>query len=631
MIRRNSVIRRRYLAIGVVSLLSLWPLTRVNPIADDLHLVTQGSGLLRQQGLARVVGQWSEFDFSSSHLTPFGGVFTALHVWVANQLALRTPLTLVESWGVLRVLWISLVIVAAAWTGGRLLRMVGLQTTGPWAVALSLIASLQVHAYWSNDPVISFPVASWAFCVVGLLYLGFTVNHLESQANRRTWWGIGAVILSFVGVLTYELFISFIAASVALHAGLLLLRAEKMRNLMFSFFFGAFFPGSILVVTQVIRLAGGSSYSGTEIAAGTDNLGWITVVAFLSSLPLAAMNLTLTVLPSHAVGLSTFLFPVIGLAILAVISLRREIEDSDLLKSERRSIFPLVIALMTLWLTSTLVIVATPKYQSELAGVFGRVYVNYAPGWIAVGLLLTIAIGLVARRFGRVGLQISIVLLVAMGTTQAWANGTHIDVLTRDSSWSTPLLRNLESSPDQNEKRCRDTDFLFSLPLPEYYQVEILDGLQKSYSGTWGLPYCDFGEAGSSIRPLMRGLLGTFPVEHLPDGRRIVWTNSSDVHLQFINPTDVTVSGEMALVLHIPACVSERTIEVSGDGIRLSSANSRFVMNATTPNTRLALPVTLAPTESVTIEFFQSGNGCQVGSDPRELWTMIELSTIKTP
>ncbi len=621
----------KYSALAAVSLLSLWPLTRVNPIADDLHLLAQGSGLLRQDGFGRVLGQWTEFDLASAHLTPVGGLLTALHVWVANQLSLRTSLTLDDAWGLLRVLWIVLAILATVWAADRLLRVAGLPSPGHWTVALSLIASLQVHAYWSNDPVVAFPVAPWAFCIIGLLYLGMTIEYLDSQSSNRVWWGIGAFVMSFIGIFTYELFIAFIAASVVLHAGFLVLRVGRVRHVLASFVLGALLPGSLLLVTQLIRLAGGSSYSGTDIATGTRNLPWIAVVAFLSSLPFTALKLTMTVLPTRSVGLSTFLFPILGIVSLAAISLKRERLPRDISGSNSKMILATVSALTTLWLASTLVIIATPKYQGELAGVLGRVYVNYAPGWIAVGLLLIVTIGVIGKRFGNLGIRASVLFVVLMGATQAWSNGIQIDTLTRDSSWSTPLLRNLESLPSENERRCRDADFLFSLPLPEYYQVEILDGLQKSYSGTWGLPFCDFNQENSAVRLLMRGIVGTYPIEHLPEGRRVVWTMGSEVRLQFINSSDVPVRGEMEFLLSIPACVSERIVTVSGEAVQLNSAEKKLAMNVTSPNARMSIPVALAPTEGVTIELSQSGSGCHVGSDPRELWTMIEFSSIKKP
>jgi len=83
----------------LISVIFLWPLRLIMPIADDLHLITQGSGIMRRYGFVHVLNLWTDFSLSSAHLTPIGGVWSTIYVWITNQLALRTPLTLASASG----------------------------------------------------------------------------------------------------------------------------------------------------------------------------------------------------------------------------------------------------------------------------------------------------------------------------------------------------------------------------------------------------------------------------------------------------------------------------------------------------------------------------------------------------
>jgi len=129
----------------LVSVIFLWPLRLIMPIADDLHLITQGSGIMRRYGFMHVLDLWTDFSLSSAHLTPIGGVWSAIYVWITNQLALRTPLTLASAWGVMRVLAIAIAIQGALHFGRTITRWLKLSDSFNFIFLLVLLATIQVH------------------------------------------------------------------------------------------------------------------------------------------------------------------------------------------------------------------------------------------------------------------------------------------------------------------------------------------------------------------------------------------------------------------------------------------------------------------------------------------------------
>ena len=593
-------------------------------MADDLHLLAQGSGMMRQEGFSAVLQTWTEFDLGSAHLTPIGGFLTTVQVWAANQLALRTPLSINDAWGLLRLAWLVGVILAAVWCSGRFSRFLSTRTPGPYLLATVLLATLQVHGYWSNDPVVSFPVASWAFCIIGLLYLGSLVSHLDSAPNHRARWAILVCVLGLFGILTYELFLSFVCAATVIYIGSVMTKRTSLRDFLPVALFGTIVPGMFIVSSQVLRLSQGSNYSGTAVSVDNDNLLAIAFVALLSSLPMAATQLTVNLLPSVDLTIDDFLFFFGGVVLLALASHLFDTGPDISSPSPRRDVRTILLGLLTLWISSTMIIVATPKYQDELSGVLGRVYLNYGPAWVALAMMIVFLLSTSNSVQARSRFRLSALsVVVILGAVGSWANGQHVQVLTNDTSWSDSMLVDLESHPEFNDKRCQNVDRLFTLPWPPYYQAEILEGLQLSYSGTWGIPYCNFGSSDSIFKPLVRPLVGTFPVEYLPDGRRILWSTGPQVELQLINPTRTQVRGTVKMSLSLAPCA---------DRMEVSLSTGQSILSETLVRDRrdwsIEFEVQLDPDVPTDLLLEQKGNGCRVETDPRELWTMVELPTI---
>lgn len=601
----------------VLSTIFLWPIRKVSPIADDLHLISQGSGIMRQSGLLHVMDIWSDFSLSSAHLTPLGGIWTAIYVWVTNQLALHTPLTLATAWGVLRVLSIVIAIQSALHLGRTICQVLHLTNVFNFVLPLVLLSTIQVHGYWSNDPVVSFPVASWTICIIGFLFFSFFIRSLNSQiwSSRVNYLMTG--VLAIIGIFTYELFLTFLVAGFLLLSGQSIISRKLSRNQVLLFFTTVFIPSSVLVLSQIIRLTGGSSYSGTEISVGSTSLPKIFLIALLSSLPLANLKLTHELIVQNHLNFLQYFLSIAVLLVLSVLI----IWLLNLHRSNERSskISTIVIALGSIWFVATAMIVATPKYQSELNGVFGKVYVNYAPSWIALSLIISI---LTVRTFNSKKHLFGIFIVALFPISGIWqiaANLKQLSTLTTDTQWSQSLFTHLESPISENIQRCQQFDRLFGLPLPEYYQTEIFEGLQNSYSGTYGVPYCDYDALAERSPLTLRSIAGLYPAEFILGGKNFYWSNSDFVSFDLTYRGSSPFVGELEIAMGPTPCPSSHSSEVkigNYSPIEISVSESSDTAKA---------KISLNPNQTVHVEIHQSGGPCSISNDPRSFMPLLEF------
>ena len=606
-----------FLLSFVLSIVYLWPLRLVSPIADDLHLLAQGSGLLRRRGLLHVIDIWSDFSITSAHLTPLGGIWTAFHVWVSNQLALKTPMHLDSAWGLLRVIWIALAIQSALHLGRTLTKFLSLPSTFNYIALPILLGTIQVHGYWSNDPIVAFPVASWAICVIGFLYLSLLLRSINREIWPQKYYSFMAVTTAFVGVLTYELFLAFLIAGFCLFL-IPFLSLKQWTTRLFTIMLSAvILPSFVLVLTQLIRMSKGSVYSGTEIAIGASSLPKIAFFALLSCLPFANFQLTEQLLQHGRIVASQRLWSGTALGLLAAFLIHQLKEKSQIVK--KFHIFAISVALFSIWFVSTCLIIITPKYQAELNGVLGKVYVNYAPSWIALSLLISLFVSFFITKIPIAFSRLTIIVLLILGISQLSINLKQVYVLQRDSSWSKPLVTLLESPLSENVARCSQIDVLFGLPWPEYYQNEIYEGIENSYQGTYGVPYCDFDKLEGRSALTMRVLSGLYPIEFLPAGRNVFWSNLNTVRFDVFYRGSSKFDGKLEIKISPPPCPISRKVEVSIDGQDAKT----FTLDSEVIS--VFFPVALIPNQRIEVSIQQSGTVCTVSSDPRSFMSMVDF------
>ena len=601
----------------MMSVVFLWPLRLIVPIADDLHLITQGSGIMRRYGFMHVLDLWTDFSLSSAHLTPIGGVCSAIYVWITNQLALRTPLTLASAWGVMRVLTIAIAIQGALHFGRSIARWLKLSGSFNFIFLLVLLATIQVHGYWSNDPVISFPVASWAFCTIGFYFLSFLLHATHSEIWPKKSSAYIAIALAFLGILTYELFIAFLVAGFLLVGWRSIFQRGWKHRDFYLLLAATVLPTLLLLLGQVARLSSGSNYVGTEISVQSASILKIFFAAVISTLPLTNLQLTHLLVPQGKIVATQFWTSFVALIMLTAWSVRSKKLNNY--RTSRIDITSVLAAMFALSVVATAVIIVTPKYQSELNGILGKVYINYAPAWIATSLIISLFFGLMLNLNRRLFAIVGLLLIPIAGAWQMTANLRQVAALTQDSSWSKQMLTLLEAPIPENFQRCSEFDRLFSLPLPEYYQSAIYEGLQESYNGTYGVPYCDYENLGTRSAVSVRNVTGIGPVEFLAGGEGVFWSNSEQVAVDVTYRGTQRFIGLLEVRLEPTPCLIEYKVIVKiGDHL----PQSLVLTNQAVTASRL---VALNPNQVIKVNIQQSGEFCKIPTDPRSFMPLLMI------
>ena len=601
----------------MMSVVFLWPLRLIVPIADDLHLITQGSGIMRRYGFMHVLDLWTDFSLSSAHLTPIGGVCSAIYVWITNQLALRTPLTLASAWGVMRVLAIAIAIQGALHFGRSIARWLKLSGSFNFILLLVLLATIQVHGYWSNDPVISFPVASWAFCTIGFYFLSFLLRATHSEIWPKKSSAYIAIALAFLGILTYELFIAFLVAGFLLVGWRSIFQRGWKHRDFYLLLAATVLPTLLLLLGQVARLSSGSNYVGTEISVQSASILKIFFAAVISTLPLTNLQLTHLLVPQGKIVATQFWTSFVALIMLTAWSVRSKKLNNY--RTSRIDITSVLAAMFALSVVATAVIIVTPKYQSELNGILGKVYINYAPAWIATSLIISLFLGLMLNLNRRLFAIVGLLLIPIAGAWQMTANLRQVAALTQDSSWSKQMLTLLEAPIPENFQRCSEFDRLFSLPLPEYYQSAIYEGLQESYNGTYGVPYCDYENLGTRSAVSVRNVTGIGPVEFLASGEGVFWSNSEQVAVDVTYRGTQRFIGLLEVRLEPTPCLIEYKVIVKiGDHL----PQSLVLTNQAVTASRL---VALNPNQVIKVNIQQSGEFCKIPTDPRSFMPLLMI------
>jgi hypothetical protein len=517
----------------------------------------------------------------------------------------------------MRVLAIAIAIQGALHFGRTITRWLKLSDSFNFIFLLVLLATIQVHGYWSNDPVISFPIASWAFCTIGFYFLSFLLRATNSDIWTKKSSAYIATALAFLGVLTYELFIAFLVAGFLLICWRSVFQRGWRNKDFYLLLVATVLPILFLLFGQVARLSSGSNYEGTEISVQSTSILKMFFVAVISTLPLTNLHLTHLLVPHGKIVATQFWTSFVVLIVLAVWSIRsKKLNNSRTSRIDITSVF---VAMFALSVVATAVIIITPKYQSELNGILGKVYINYAPAWIAASLIISLFLSLALNLNRRLFAIVGILLIPIAGGWQVTANLRQVVALTENSSWSKQMLTLLEAPIPENLQRCNEFDRLFSLPLPEYYQSAIYEGLQESYSGTYGVPYCDYENLGTRSAVSVRNVTGIGPVEFLAGGEGVFWSNSEEVAVDITYRGTERFIGLLEVRLEPTPCLIEYKVIVKiGDHL----PQSLVLTNQAVTASRL---VALNPNQVIKVGIQQSGEFCKIPTDPRSFMPLLMI------
>lgn len=497
---------------SLVFLGGLWPLMTVGPVADDLEVLARGSNILIRDGHWALISTFVGESIVVDRFLPVGGLLTAIYVDIAHGFAyLGLPLTM--AWGLQRGLMIlaatgAAVFAYSSWPivvkGTAIRRSRDLFRSFSLCCGLVLVL-IQVHAVWSNDPVISYPLAGWGSAVLGLVFIG-TLGRFVASSHRATLWALTAVALAIAGSFNYEL---MTAASLATASGLTLclIAIRVRRRRVFLAILIALLPIIVFGSQRLLHLSGTatSGYSGTS----GGHTAWILPVWLTSmagNVPFANFMLSKNLPQSAAVG--DVILPCLSVALLIMLAFGRRPADARGLNPPTWRSSGLVMALRetpflgtcaTYWAASSLIYASSQKYQVEIGVVIGHVYMSFAIGCICLAISLT-AIANIAemstpypRPFRRLYVPAAAALLVAAVGYQWSLNGRSLEALRTSFEWTSTAFNSLSDPGYPGAERCQSLAILRQSDLPAEQKVRVETALRSGYRHAFATDLCPDG------------------------------------------------------------------------------------------------------------------------------------------
>lgn len=485
------------IALGTVGFLPIV----VTPLVGD-DTVVLASGIAQLRDITQVPGYFLDsilVSISSAHVLPFGGAFTSLYVSVAYvPTFLGIPPSL--SWGIIRIATIIFALWALAYAAIKVLQSQGLLNSPSqrrWA-HLSLfsaglgtvIATAQIHALWSQDPMLAYAIAAWLTPALLGLTIALSAVYI-GDARSRPGVFVAVVALGGVGVFTYEPFVVGWLASLipllALRAPAVSVQVRRLRKLLLSAA-----QAMILLLwvgSQLWRMAQPQTYDGTSVGFAQMVIPtWIN--GLLSSVPLTNATLTQE-LASDA--------PINSLVVIIATTAAVALVAGGLYA--RRN-FPVLSAKAIAPFVSFLILYAvgviglyslSTKYQMELGNRVGSVYLFYAVALVASALVISLCITFLRVRYR--GVTVAVLSLLFLIAVLQWSlNSKSLAELNSDWAWTSSFVNSLvEVTPE--DERC-DLVRNFSAPwMSDNVRRALSEAMESVYMDSPEGTYCSNVEA----------------------------------------------------------------------------------------------------------------------------------------
>lgn len=378
--------------------------------------------------------------------------------------------------------------IVAAWVCNQLLRLAG-KRLSQWTVlfvtSTVTFVSLQNHALWSNDPVVSYPLAGFGSVILGLAVLGYSLKTaILGITSRRI-----AILstLTTASVLYYEINVGMIMGIAPLFVIVALRRAADDQSLFFSKSKNLVFVSIPCVIPALVLLWGrnlsGSAaqlYGGTTIRLGIRSLHTF-VNGMMSTLPGSAWVLSKETL-GGSVRFIAGVLPVVVLLILVVTwFLYSEAHQAKQKRTFDGWLFATgLIALLIFWFIGVGLQSITMKVQDESPRI-GYVYTYYAVGATVVALVVSMAI----LYFGsplrmKTSTVVVAIVLTVVASCQLTVNWRLLDRMHAAFEPSRALIAAF-SSQATVPYRCRALLDWSNGGWPDYYEVGMIAGLQDAY------------------------------------------------------------------------------------------------------------------------------------------------------
>lgn len=480
---------KNFLLVSLLLTIGLRPILTTVVVADDLigpfsMFVNSGPGLLNHLREGWEAASYGHFNY-------VGQLIGGLVNWTWMQLMLNGIRYSTIYFFTKLFIYIALVYAATS-SLSAIAKLWGYKVNNHRMqifLALSLIATLQLHLVWSNDPVASYPMSGYASVVIGLIALKMCADFLSNPVSiSRCILAAGSLLFA---ILYYEMNIALIPAIAILTLTYVLTNCEHQTTPAKTILRVAIIYAipALLVVELQRRNAGESvAYEGTAIRlAGSmvSTFGRLTV----SSMPYSSWHLATDWIIDfqHFTKYLTLFFLFSFVTIGTVWQARARMTETS--PAKHRVLWWWLPTFLTYWTAATAIQSSTVKVQNEAKRI-GYVYNFYSVGSLVCALSIAAALYIYFSKNRPVIRTLPIIaVILSLCISQMYINQSiqeqHFKML--------PQNRNLLVSFSERwpkEARCSALETWLQMGWPTYYSNAMTTGLERSFKHEFDEPFC---------------------------------------------------------------------------------------------------------------------------------------------
>ena|GEM_PF-3351287 len=478
----------------VVSYVVLYPILMTPVVADDYtnpFIQADDGGASLLDGLE--YGWRGAIDGASFRIV--GNTVGAFANWLIVYLSATFDVGISSLYAGLKFVMILSCAASVAWCWSSLTQLIDRPIPFHRAlgfVSLTLFTTLQIHAYWSNDPVGNYPLVGFGSTALAFAFLALVLRFAHRPTPLRA---LAATCAAVIAVGYYELNVGAVMGA-GIVLALFIVRSWPDSDVRWRAIAGSLaivmIPAALILYGRTVTGDQAQTYGGTtvrvgRVAAETFGLG------ILSSIPGAAWGLSIRTLGGTLGMVWMAIGVVVLLAVISFVWLAsfRGHEDESDAEPDRLMVAAFASAVIAFWIVAVGLQAVTVKVQDEVIEL-GYVYTSYCVGAAAVALGLGACIRVFSARrahwgsFGPALLAICTVFTLI----QLTVNWRLSEQLNASLMPNRQLLEAFDDDAPVPE-RCQALQNWTAGGWPDYYEIGMVEGLEVTYQYYFGEPFCD--------------------------------------------------------------------------------------------------------------------------------------------
>jgi hypothetical protein len=353
------------------------------------------------------------------------------------------------------------------------------------------MTTLQLHGYWSNDPVTSYPLSGYLSVGLTFMFLGYSFEFLRTSNSVTQ---LKALFFGLVAVANYELSIGAVIGT-----GLFFLvyswstkkttSSSQSITLLLKLQIPQIIIGLYVILGRFITGRNAATYAGTTVRLDSNFVPTLTK-AIISSLPGSSWILSRDFL-GGSVAMSIRATVIAFTIIFTMIVYAKRTQIQHLVEGTNRFLISgMVFAVSFYWIFGTALQSMTIKVQDESPRI-GYVYTYYAIGSSVFALVVTTAI--LTINWNRIRPNIKLFLTVFVSffmLIQLTINWRLSGQLRAGFVPNAELTRVFTHQLPENE-RCEALRNWTAGNWPAYYENDMVQGMQIAYKHFHGVNFCN--------------------------------------------------------------------------------------------------------------------------------------------